>query len=536
MAKPQKVKRTPLENPRSVRLSTNARVANVSNMELVQSVDDHVRWLKNRMSAHCHANLFSLLSNPVEFKQNYKNFPSRYLVAWEVQQIFHGVVDAYVEGLKSRLGHKTFHIQKRFVIETYKRNGKGFKKGDIRFCQVKLRPAKYSGLVKYLCYCPDLSLEALADTKIGETCQLIAREKPAHWRRIVGLVQLVQANLRRRTKLIEFTSGSYQRHFKESGSFVFRDESNTKYQWFYRYKTGKGADSKVVTLPLLINADKHDFSKLVLTGNHTVCLKRGKFHVILTQEGEKPNQQPRGGLVGGDLNCKSNLAVFSNGMEVRYDEAYLDRLIQELQQLDAKGNDKTREEKQRLGKLIRRNEWYWRHIVHDALDDLEREGVTDIVLENLRHFPATFLKHRDLLIKYSRLIRLLRLSDLKNWFRQQALKRGMRVHFVHPHYSSQRCRACGHIHRRNRKTQERFECKSCGHTANADFNASINLTERLTSDVLRDALHDLDEDGCLMPKKLNKFQIRRRLESVPPPGDFTVPLAPRVVLYRPLAV
>ena len=49
---------------------------------------------------------------------------------------------------------------------------------------------------------------------------------------------------------------------------------------------------------------------------------------------------------------------------------------------------------------------------------------------------------------------------------------------VDPAYTSQTCAACGHIDKASRRTQVLFHCTACGHTANADHNAAINILER----------------------------------------------------------
>ncbi|MFJ9821757.1 zinc ribbon domain-containing protein, partial [Streptomyces sp. NPDC101151] len=38
--------------------------------------------------------------------------------------------------------------------------------------------------------------------------------------------------------------------------------------------------------------------------------------------------------------------------------------------------------------------------------------------------------------------------------------------------------ACGHVSGENRVTQEKFECTSCGHTANADQVRALNVAIR----------------------------------------------------------
>ena len=46
---------------------------------------------------------------------------------------------------------------------------------------------------------------------------------------------------------------------------------------------------------------------------------------------------------------------------------------------------------------------------------------------------------------------------------------------VCPRNTSIRCNMCGYIDKKNRKTQSKFKCLSCGHSANADMNASKNI-------------------------------------------------------------
>src|ERR1039458_8269585 len=50
-----------------------------------------------------------------------------------------------------------------------------------------------------------------------------------------------------------------------------------------------------------------------------------------------------------------------------------------------------------------------------------------------------------------------------------------RVEKVKPHYTSQRCSACGHVDAESRESQARFVCTACGLAGNADVNAAINI-------------------------------------------------------------
>jgi transposase len=45
-------------------------------------------------------------------------------------------------------------------------------------------------------------------------------------------------------------------------------------------------------------------------------------------------------------------------------------------------------------------------------------------------------------------------------------------------YTSQTCNVCGCVSKLNRKSQAVFECIECGHSANADANAALNIASR----------------------------------------------------------
>ena len=53
--------------------------------------------------------------------------------------------------------------------------------------------------------------------------------------------------------------------------------------------------------------------------------------------------------------------------------------------------------------------------------------------------------------------------------------RGGKLILVPPRNTSLECRICHHISKENRISQEVFQCQRCGHTEDADLNASINI-------------------------------------------------------------
>jgi putative transposase len=56
--------------------------------------------------------------------------------------------------------------------------------------------------------------------------------------------------------------------------------------------------------------------------------------------------------------------------------------------------------------------------------------------------------------------------------------RGGALLLVDPRNTSRTCAQCDHVSRENRQTQVSFRCVACGHAANADTNAAINIKRR----------------------------------------------------------
>jgi putative transposase len=65
--------------------------------------------------------------------------------------------------------------------------------------------------------------------------------------------------------------------------------------------------------------------------------------------------------------------------------------------------------------------------------------------------------------------------ELKRQLQYKQEWAGGRLILIDPRRTSMSCSACGHASAENRKSQEKFECVSCGHEQNADLNAAKNI-------------------------------------------------------------
>lgn len=67
-------------------------------------------------------------------------------------------------------------------------------------------------------------------------------------------------------------------------------------------------------------------------------------------------------------------------------------------------------------------------------------------------------------------------EELQSFIEYKAIEEGLKVFYVNPKYTSQKCPKCGHTHKTNRdKKNHVFKCKACNYTANDDYVASQNI-------------------------------------------------------------
>jgi IS605 OrfB family transposase len=65
--------------------------------------------------------------------------------------------------------------------------------------------------------------------------------------------------------------------------------------------------------------------------------------------------------------------------------------------------------------------------------------------------------------------------QLRSFLTYKAALAGITLVTVDPRNTSRTCNVCGHCEKANRKSQAEFQCRQCGYSANADFNAALNI-------------------------------------------------------------
>ncbi|MBT6120149.1 transposase [bacterium] len=85
---------------------------------------------------------------------------------------------------------------------------------------------------------------------------------------------------------------------------------------------------------------------------------------------------------------------------------------------------------------------------------------------------------------------------------------------VSPHYTSQECADCGHIHPENRVTRDDFVCQICGHAEDADSNAAKVIKKRAIN-LIKHSGTELSKTGVLTNPDIGHGDTGKSLEGKP---------------------
>ena len=505
-----------------------------------------VKSLKNKISSYIFNNRSDILSiqKKNELISHYKIFNCSKLYSWEIQKIFQQSIDFYSNWMDKITSNNKFFVQKEYKIIRYKRkvtNKAGdliANKGDLKSASIIPKSTSLTNLMNWLIFVDEVNLDSVLKSlnvedpsklnKVIEFNNKIneLRSKP-YWIRVKSLI-LNKKNrmLNSMKEPIVYTTGSYMkipRIGQTKHSHIFIDENNT-YKYWYNFRIGKDH----LHVPLSFNKNYHeDINNFNLDSIHTVRLNsKNGIDIGLTHEDEKEYFKPlqkdsiilKENVCGIDLNVATNFCTiaFHDSIEaIDYNRDYIDEIVKALKSFESKGfKQLTNKEQHNFNKLLGGVEFYFKQLISNILKDLIKKGITDIVLEdlNLSQCKASFIKDETLNIKYSKLIRLLRLSSIKEWFKEQANNKGIRVHLTTPSYTSKTCSKCQCVEHTLR-VKRSFECKMCGNNEDADENASKNIRNRIVEEVLRFNFHNI-KDGQYVPLKMKRETVRAKLTAL----------------------
>jgi len=227
-------------------------------------------------------------------------------------------------------------------------------------------------------------------------------------------------------------------------------------------------------LPLAVG----NFQKGLLIGQKptsaTLCYNRRtkEFYIHIVVEREIPFPVSNGKVIGIDRGIY-NLATTSTGLKFSGRQAmhirrHYARLRQALQSKGTKGAKRTLK---RLSGKERRWMADLNHRIAKAIVSSCKSGDV-IVMEDLR-----YIRERIRATKEQRLLQhSWAFGQLGRFIEYKAAERGIKVVYVDPRHTSQRCPRCGNVNRNNRHGHF-FRCTSCDFVGHADIVAATNIRQ-----------------------------------------------------------
>lgn len=131
----------------------------------------------------------------------------------------------------------------------------------------------------------------------------------------------------------------------------------------------------------------------------------------------------------------------------------------------------------RIGNREARFRRHQNHVISKSLVLHAKDTGRGIALENLTHIRSRTRFRKKQRAKMGGWA----FAQLRGFIEYKGNLYGVPVVAVDPRNTSRTCPKCGHCEKANRKSQSEFQCRRCGHTANADINAAINLAARAAS-------------------------------------------------------
>ena len=309
-----------------------SKYLNKDKLNLLKQVNEDTLSLKNEMSKFIfnHINELYYDQDVYNFSKLYLNkFKSEYLKTWNVQTLFQDTIKFYLNIIKVNTQNKDLKITKSFKKSYYKINTKYNNKGDLKESRIIKHSTNLTKFIKYLSYCDlnNIHLKPEIQLMYDYYCDKFTKE------RIHNLVRLIQQNILKHIKQIEFTTGTFRAVYTANGKSInsqfIKDDTNSKYKYWFKLDLRNNN----IYFPLQFNSTYNDFDK-IRNAQYFIKVVNNKVNIISTKDVLNPTFKEFKECVGIDLNVKHNFCQFSNNKEFDYDRKYIKEFVKELKKLD----------------------------------------------------------------------------------------------------------------------------------------------------------------------------------------------------------
>ena len=498
----------------------------------------YLRDFRNKLSKEIFENVFDYLEiKPLDYvtimREKYKDeIPSCF-----DKQLYSQVITCYKNKFKVIIKSLEFENVIFKGFDFYKRKTKNHQKGEFKKVIIERKKTKFSICLTYLArYCKGIetidyireNLNNVDDNKKKFYLNILHYIDKFGFDKLFRLALLKRERILREKnkKPIEFKSLSFNGRCRKKDIIGYNSNYKSVINSFISLS---GFDRKTMDIPVKFSKDYHgrmsDYHKKTNDYEYVITFneKWKQVNVYLIKDGKRfiPEVNEDSILVGIDVNVKHNLLTLSDGKMFDYDRNLVNDFCKLCLKLDkikeeqGKDYEVGKKYQQKLDKLREKVLKSEQQIISDMCKYLQSKGVTHIVMEDLDNgFGKCYVKDKNNEdINFNRIVKVLRLSSLKDEIEHIARKYDIAVSTVHSCYTSKMCPICGCIEDENRPTQEYFSCIECGHSENADLNAAINIRNRVAEAVLREHLLKQIDNGTYEPKNLKREKVKEVLLS-----------------------
>ena len=517
----------------------NSDMLTRSKYDELYTVAVNLRDFKNEVSKLVNSDLlhyldYSALNFVTEMR---KAFPDRISSCFD-KQIYSQVFTNYQNKFDAILRNIQFQKITFKGFELYKHNSKNHKKGYLKNILSDRTQTDLTICLSYLARYGNHNTVEYLQRKINEldssTDKKEIKQKQFYQNILdkcnkFGFNRLLKLALSRRNRTIkhyseypiEYKSLTFSGRSQKKSLVAFNSNFNSEINAFFNLA---GFSSDNFYIPVKYAKDYHGRMKSYWKKNHhyeyTVMFDeyRKQVSVIYVKDGERYIPEAQDEIIGIDVNSKHNLLSLSNGETYDFDRKLLEdfcNLSLRVDELKSKNkNYEIGKRKQRkLDALKNKTNKYEENLIASVCKHLSEQGYHHVVMENLNNSFGKCFVNDENDVNYNRRVKFLGLSSIKDKFEHIGRKYNIAVSLVHPCYTSKQCPICGCIDDDNRKTQEAFKCVECGHESNADFNAAVNIANRVDITVLCNKLLKQVDNGTYLPRPFKRAKVKEVLLS-----------------------
>ncbi len=209
-----------------------------------------------------------------------------------------------------------------------------------------------------------------------------------------------------------------------------------------------------LNISIPIKKNKH-FNKMLNQGAIKKGIRLSTKSITFNFDIPEASKKEHGEVIGLDIGVK-NTFTLSNGISSQ----------QNNHGYDLDKINKILSRKKKGSKAFHKAQEHRKNYINWSLNQIDLKNVKKIKIEDIK-----YLRYGK---KSSRYLSHFTYTEIFNKLDSLSLSSGVQIEKINPTYTSKRCSNCGWVRSKNRKGKQ-FKCGKCGFSADADFNASLNI-------------------------------------------------------------